>query len=684
MFFILLFTCFLSSFLTVKAGRLPLRLRAQSSIADADQILEASKNATISLLNPPQDSQRYVFMHHLAERVFDLHSYDYTVDDWKGDLRQIGLGGVDAVALNFGSDSWQNDQLHNAYNAATSAGIQVFLSFDFSAFPCDVNSVVATANQFISHGSQFKVDGRPLISSYLGKCLGNQGWQEIKDKTNGYLMPFIAEIEGEFDEWKSLDSWFCWGCAWPQGDTDKTTADDQYYLKQLGTSTKYVTSVSPWMFTHYDYKNFYLRGDNWLISSRWEQLVEMRNDIPMVEMITWNDFGESDYYSSVKGLQPSGTTWANGYSHISFFELSQFYIMAYKTGKYPTILQDAIYFWARPHPARATAFADSLARPSGFDFAEDYLWALVFATRLGQVSLTCGNSTQKFTVDHGVNKLKLPLSPGKITVSMARNGSTLIEQSPSDFSYSSVPQLYNYNVYIGGARSSGSALTSAPLGNTPYPTSAAHSTTSATATTSPTLTPTEVDASWSYYGYVEEGTSGSRRALTGSSYSRQDMTPQLCQNLCSGYLFAGVEYGHELAIDMCATSDLALMLKQNWKSLGCYADSPSRLLKGPALSRSGMTTAMCTAHCSSLGFHFAATEYGVECYCGSSLEQTSDGAGVIVDQKECDVSCGGNSSEKCGGSWHASVYSYLGSGSSRSKRQHSVKKKRRIQSGTFH
>lgn len=114
----------------------------------------------------------------------------------------------DAVALNFGTDSWQNGQLQNAYNAASGTQAKLFLSFDFSVFPCDVNSVVNVANQFANDGGQFKINGRPVISSYLGKCLGNAGWQQVKDRTGGYLMPFIAEIEGQFGDWKSLDSWF--------------------------------------------------------------------------------------------------------------------------------------------------------------------------------------------------------------------------------------------------------------------------------------------------------------------------------------------------------------------------------------------------------------------------------------------------------------------------------------------
>ncbi|KAF9450512.1 glycoside hydrolase family 71 protein [Macrolepiota fuliginosa MF-IS2] len=712
MTFVLLFAYFATFCMSVEAGMLSRIASVRSRpLGGADQLPSSSKNATLNL-QARQDDTRYVFMHHIVG----------------------SSGGADAIALNFGSDSWQTDQIRNAYSAASGTGVKLFLSFDFSVFPCDVDSVVNTVNQFTQDGSQFKINGRPLISSYLGKCLGNNGWQEIKDRTGGYLMPFIAEIEGQFGSWSSLDSWFCWGCAWPQGDTDKTTADDQYYLQQLGSSIRYVATVSPWMFTHYDYKNFYQRGDDWLIVNRWEQLVGMRDSVPMVEMVTWNDFGESDYFGEIKGAQPSGTTWVNGYSHISFYELSKWYITAYKTGSYPAITEDAIYFWARPHPAQATASADPLARPSGYDYAEDSLWALVFATQPGQVTLTCGSSTQQFSIEAGVNKLKLPLSSGTITVSMTRNGQTIINQSPSDFTYSSSPELYNYNVYAGSAKAgpSASAPTYVPSAteiSTPSatPTSQITSDTPPSPTPTPTVTPTSqftsttlpsptsTGVSWNYYGCTEEGTTGSRRALTGTSYSRPDMTPETCQGLCAGYSFAGVEYGQEcycgnsltnngasgipVSTDRCSqpcagdssktcggewtlsvymtsntTSSPPPNIPSEWNVLGCYADSASRILKGAMISQIGMTTAMCTGECSSRGYAYAATEYGVECYCGNSIEKTSDGAGVSVDESLCGIPCDGNSSEKCGGSWHANVFSSSGSNPSR---RHLMKKRRR-------
>lgn len=115
----------------------------------------------------------------------------------------------DAVALNVGADDWERDQVASAYAAAETLGtpLQLFLSFDFTSLACDVTNAAGWVNQFASHPNQFKVNGKPMISSFSGACLGNSGWADLKSRTNGFLMPFISGIDGQFDNWSSLDSW---------------------------------------------------------------------------------------------------------------------------------------------------------------------------------------------------------------------------------------------------------------------------------------------------------------------------------------------------------------------------------------------------------------------------------------------------------------------------------------------
>lgn len=389
---------------------------------------------------------KYVFMHHIVG-----NTYPYTSQDWKNDIQQIQAMGVDAIALNFGSDSWELTQIASAYAAAKALGtnFKLFLSFDFTAMGCSLSNVVNIVNTYANHPNQFKFNGKTMISSYEGACLGNSGWQSLKSQTNGYTMPFISGLEGKFNQWPAMDSWYCWGCAWPQGNYPKNTGDDQYYISQLGA--RYAATISVWMYTHFSYKNWYLRGDDWLINSRWDELIAMRNQLTFVEMITWNDYGESDYFGPVKGAQPAGTTWATGFPHSAWSQMSQYYITAFKTGSYPAITKDVIYFWARPHPASATASHDPLPRPSGYNWSSDNMWAAVFATSKATVTLQCGSSSSTFTVNPGVNLLKIPLAAGKMTVKMVRNGQTIINQTPQDFNFVTNPALYNYNAWVGSA-----------------------------------------------------------------------------------------------------------------------------------------------------------------------------------------------------------------------------------------
>ena len=72
---------------------------------------------------------------------------------------------------------------------------------------------------------------------------------------------------------------------------------------------------------------------------------------------------------------------------------------------------------------------------------QDFFWAAVFATADATVTLKLGGSQQTFNVGPGVSKLKIPTAPGQITVSMVRNGQTIINKSPTDFTFTDNPTL---------------------------------------------------------------------------------------------------------------------------------------------------------------------------------------------------------------------------------------------------
>lgn len=63
------------------------------------------------------------------------------------------------------------------------------------------------------------------------------------------------------------------------------------------------------------------------------------------------------------------------------------------------------------------------------------MWAVVFATSKANVTLKCGKSSSTSTVTPGVNKLKIPLAAGGISVKMVRNGRTIISETASNYTY---------------------------------------------------------------------------------------------------------------------------------------------------------------------------------------------------------------------------------------------------------
>ncbi|KAF9484188.1 hypothetical protein BDN70DRAFT_181683 [Pholiota conissans] len=656
-------------------------------------------NRTVLLPEDPvelqkRDGSKYVFMHHIVG-----NTYPYTYADWLDDMVKISAKGIDAIALNIGSSDWQRTQVSTAYQAAkdSGTGIKLFYSFDLTEMPCDLGDLVARVNLYASHPNQFKVNGKVMISSYSGDCLGQSGWASLKAQTNGYLMPFIWGLEGQFNQWSALDSWYCWGCAWPQGNYPKNTDDDNYYISQLGT--KYATTISGWMYTHLSSKNFYLRGDDWLIVSRWEQLMQMRNTLTFVEMVTWNDWGESDYFGPFKGAQPTGTFYAQDYPHTAWFDLSEYYIKAFQTGSYPAITSSKIYFWARPHPAGASASGDSLGKPTGWDWTEDSMWAAVYSTASATVILKCGSSSSSFSVGAGVSKLKIPLAAGKMTVQMIRNGQTIINYTPTDYTYVTNPVQYNYNAWVGSAvatsegtsTTTSTTTTASSSTTTSSTTSSTSTTTSSTSTTSTTTSTTSSAIStptsgWSYQGcYTDSET----RTLTGLYVSDSAQTVEKCQARCQagGYLYAGVEYGVECfcsntilsTASKVAESDCSMTCGGNsgekcgagyrlslykaasvapvsWSNYGCVAEGTTgtrRALTGASYDQSNMTPATCQTLC--LGYTYAGVEAGHQCFCGNSL--TNNGAsGAIAASSNCQTNCIGDSSQKCGGSWYLGVF----------------------------
>ncbi|KAF5382553.1 hypothetical protein D9615_002844 [Tricholomella constricta] len=230
------------------------------------------------------------------------------------------------------------------------------------------------------------------------------------------------------------------------------------------TKPTYMAAVSPWFFTHYGAdtynKNFVFLSDQHLYSKRWESLIATRDQIDIVQVLTWNDYGESHDIGPIKGAQPNSEAWVDGMDHTGWLELTRHYATAFKTGSFPNIETDKLFMWSRTHPTQANA-PDPVGQPTNFELAssfhfEDAVWAVVMTTAPSTVVLSTSPTTsQTFEVPAGLSKLSIPITAGgKMQGTISRGGKAVVTLNAPQFTFQENPEVYNFNAFVASASAS--------------------------------------------------------------------------------------------------------------------------------------------------------------------------------------------------------------------------------------
>jgi hypothetical protein len=91
-----------------------------------------------------------------------------------------------------------------------------------------------------------------------------------------------------------------------------------------------------------------------------------------------------------------------------------------------------------------------------------------------------------------------------------------------------------------------------------------------------------------------------------------------------------------------------------WTARGCFTDTNSgtRALAADFSLNTGLTIERCQAACDAGGYGFAGVEFGRECYCDYSIRFSA----VAAAATECNVPCGGNTNQTCGGASRINIF----------------------------
>ncbi|KAK5942999.1 hypothetical protein PMZ80_004004 [Knufia obscura] len=418
---------------------------------------------------------RLVFAHFMMGIVSNRKA----ASDYDLDMQLAKSHGIDAFALNIGTDSYNDQQLDYAYTSAENNGMKVFISFDFNWWSTDqVGEIAQKVSQYATRPSQLMLNGKAFVSTFSGDGLdvaALKGGTQIPI----HFVPNFSPAKGT--SLVEADGVFNW-MAWPNNGNNRApdpgqnfnetiNADDQQCLKALSNTTNkdYMAPISPWFFTHYGTNVSYAK--NWMFPSdtlwydRWNQILEMGPKL--VEIITWNDYGESHYVGPLNTTytDDGASLWTDDMPHDGWLTMAKPYIAAYKDGAKSVdgyIKADQLVYWYRPQPSSVDCDATDNTmtgapsgnfyngRPNGWEQVADDVFVVALLTSPGTVTISSGDNSKSFDVPAGATLLRVAMGIGSQKFSLGRGGQSVLSgTSAKDILNSCQKGIYNFNAYVG-------------------------------------------------------------------------------------------------------------------------------------------------------------------------------------------------------------------------------------------
>ncbi|KAF5315005.1 hypothetical protein D9619_007104 [Psilocybe cf. subviscida] len=292
-------------------------------------------------------------------------------------------------------------------------------------------------------GSNSNANARLTTAGAGGSLAANiaSAVEAMLSKTQQALAKFIGSTDTDDQHISGLETL--------QGNVNKRDGD-------ADGKPAYMAAVSPWFFTHYGpdsfNKNSVFLSDQHLYSKRWDSLIAQRDKFDIVQVLTWNDYGESHYVGPIKGAQPNSQAWTDGMDHTAWLALTKYYAAAFKTGSYPSSAR-TLWSCSPARTRRTRRYRRTASPPPPPPPPADELCAVrgrLVGRRHVVLSVSADGSNGK-TFPAGVSKLAISISAGDMMRAVVqREGKSVLELKP-EFTFQGSPKTYNYNAFVAGA-----------------------------------------------------------------------------------------------------------------------------------------------------------------------------------------------------------------------------------------
>lgn len=413
-----------------------------------------------------------VFAHYMV--CIPTYGGGSSIADYQKEIRAAQAVGVDGFALNCGSwtkEGYYKQRALLIYQAAKElgTGFELLLSIDHASGISDaeVKDMIETVRD---HPNQFRYKGKPVVSTFAGDASKTKFLRDTFGDSVVYV-PFYypkpaAEMPGEgqvgqvFDEHAAgVDGFFHFGAAGTSGQVVKTNR--RMAQKWKGAGKLFMVGISPFYRGHgINYRVFNYNGFEG-VAQQWEGAIEDGAD--WVELVTWNDWGESSYFAPLPDNAPAGSIWTGQWgvltSHKAYLDASCYYIAWFKTGKKPSIQKDRLFYFYRLNPANVPAnknLSDAGKNEMGLpDHAQklpDGVYVSVFLKAPAECSIYSGAAVQTFALPEGASHVSMGFCCGPQRFVLKR-GSKIIIDKTGEFEVSLDKHWSVFNMFSGEALS---------------------------------------------------------------------------------------------------------------------------------------------------------------------------------------------------------------------------------------
>ena len=389
--------------------------------------------------------EHYVFAHYMVCYA----TYGETVEGYKREIMEAKTAGIDGFILDIGVWNhpvwtYYNKRVPLIFQAAEELGVDFKLSF-FIEFPEPAN-IIDLIETYGNRTNTLKQNGQIVLSAWGMNDVPTLGWVGVDWKNDvldplkkaGYPIFFIPhfwpayanELPGYEDaedlliqNADILQGLFLFGAAGTPSELAVCNSNYTAALHAAGKVSMASYTPSYWGCWQENGRRYFESDGGEGTIRQWQSIIQSQPD--WVDLVTWNDFGESTYCTPVQNPEQYDPQlgFVHRNSHAGYLELTKHYITWFKTGKEPAVDRDCLFYFYRTQTKDSPA-GDTNDTPvySLIGDVQDTIYTTVFLTAPATLETVSGTQQRTNSLNAGLNCVRTPFAAGSQSFTVRRNG----------------------------------------------------------------------------------------------------------------------------------------------------------------------------------------------------------------------------------------------------------------------